>query len=505
MKRSPIKSPGRDGRALYEPLLAERSTTGRRGYDLEVLDVDAVDVNTLWPASFVRSQGPDLPEVSEVEVSRHYTRLSTWNHAVDHAAYPLGSCTMKYNPKINEWAARLPGLTGLHPYTPEALSQGVLEMMYRLGEGLIELTGHQAISLQPAAGAHGEMTGIMMVRAALAARGESRKTIIVPDSAHGTNPATAALNGYQVVTVPSGPDGTCDVEALTKIIDETVAAVMLTNPNTLGVYEPRMGEIADLVHAKGGFLYCDGANMNALMGKARPGDLGVDVMHLNLHKTFSTPHGGGGPGSGPVCVNDVLAPYLPVPVVIQRDGAYALDEEREQSIGRVRSFYGNVGVMARAYAYLREMGAAGLSRATELAVLNANYMRARLSDRFDLPYSTASLHEVVLSDRSQKSEAGVDNIDIAKRLIDYGFHPPTVSFPLIVKGALMIEPTETESPESVEALCQAFLDIADEVSNNPSLVKSAPHRTTISRLDETQAARKPILTVADMRAAAEDQ
>ncbi|MFH1809292.1 MAG: aminomethyl-transferring glycine dehydrogenase subunit GcvPB [Pseudomonadota bacterium] len=501
MPSSPLKSPGRSGRVLTEPLLCERSTPGRRGYDLEPLDVDDVDPASLWPDALRRTAPPALPEVSEVEVARHYTRLSTWNHAVDLACYPLGSCTMKYNPKINEWAARLPGFAGLHPYTPETLAQGALELMYRLAEGLKAITGFEAITLQPAAGAHGELTGIMMVRAALNARGEQRSTIVVTDSSHGTNPATAALNGYKVVSVPSGADGTCDVEAMARAIDASVAAVMLTNPNTLGVYEPRLVDIADLVHARGSYLYCDGANMNALLGKVQPARLGVDVMHLNLHKTFSTPHGGGGPGAGPVAVVRGLEPFLPAPLVVQRSGGYALDLDRPQSIGRVRSFTGNFGVLVRAYTYLRELGAPGLSRATELAVLNANYIRTRLQERYHLPYSSPTLHEVVFSDRNQKAGSGVDNMAIAKRLIDHGFHPPTVSFPLIVKGALMIEPTETESPESIEALCQAFLAIADEVESDPETVQQAPHRTFMARLDETRAARQPILTYADLLAA----
>ncbi len=505
MKRSSVRSPGRSGRAYYEPLLAERSTPGRRGYDLAPLDVDAVDEKALWAASCVRPEPPGLPAVSEVEVARHYTRLSTWNHAVDLAAYPLGSCTMKYNPKINEWAARLPGFTGLHPYTPDRLAQGALELLHRLGEGLLAITGHAALTLQPAAGAHGELTGIMMVRAALAERGEARQTIVVTDSAHGTNPATAALNGYKVITVASAEDGTCDVEVLNKVLDDQVAAVMLTNPNTLGIYEPRMAEIAELVHARGGYLYCDGANMNALLGKVQPAAVGVDVMHLNLHKTFSTPHGGGGPGSGPVCVTAELEPFLPVPRVVERGGVYALDEDRPKSIGRVRSFAGNFGVLVRAYAYLRELGAPGLTRATELAVLNANYLRARLQDRYHLPYPAASLHEVVFSDKQQKAATGVDNMAIAKRLIDHGFHPPTVSFPLIVKGALMIEPTETESPESLDALADAFLAIADEAESDPEQVMQAPHRTTLGRLDETRAARQPVLTYDDMLALEEQE
>jgi len=495
------KSPGRSGRVLAEPLLCERSTPGRRGYDLPALDVDPVDERALWPSACVRETPPGIPEVSEVEVARHFTRLSTWNHAVDLAAYPLGSCTMKYNPKINEWAARLPGFAGLHPYTPDDLAQGSLQLMHELGQGLCAITGLDAVTLQPAAGAHGELTGIMMVRAALADRGETRSTIVVPDSAHGTNPATAALNGYRVKTVPSGADGTCDVAALEQIVDDGVAAVMLTVPNTLGVFEPRIAEIAELVHGRGGFIYCDGANLNALMGKALAGAMGVDVMHLNLHKTFSTPHGGGGPGAGPVCVTAALEPFLPAPVVIARGDGYALDEDRPQSIGRVRAFHGNFGVLVRAYTYLREMGGPGLTRATELAVLNASYIRARLTPRYHLPYETPSLHEVVLSDKYQREQFGVDNMHIAKRLIDHGFHPPTVSFPLIVRGALMIEPTETESPESVEALCQAFLEVADEAERDPEMVTSAPQRTHISRLDETRAARQPLLTYHDLLAA----
>jgi len=494
------RSPGRQGRLLAEQLLCEQSTPGRRGLDLAKLDVDPVDVNKAWPAACVRAQPPALPEVSEVEVARHYTRLSTWNHSVDLAAYPLGSCTMKYNPRINEWAARLDGFAGLHPYAPESLAQGALKLMYELGQGLLAVTGLESVSLQPAAGAHGELTGIMMVRKALEERGTPRCLVVVPDSAHGTNPATAALNGFKVLTVASLSDGTADVEALRKLVDESVAAVMITNPNTLGVFEPRIKEIADLVHSKGGFVYMDGANLNALMGKTQMAAMGVDVMHINLHKTFSTPHGGGGPGAGAVCAARSLAAYLPKPVVVERGGQYALDYDRPHSIGRVRSFYGNFGVLVRAYTYLRELGAAGLTRATELAVLNANYVRARLKGRYDLPYATPTLHEVVFSDKTQKENTGVTNIDVAKRLIDHGFHPPTVSFPLIVHGALMIEPCETEPPSSVDALCDAFLQIADEVERDPDQVKSAPHTTMIGRLDDVRAARQPVLTYRDLLA-----
>nr|MBA3912806.1 aminomethyl-transferring glycine dehydrogenase subunit GcvPB [Terriglobales bacterium] len=424
---------------------------------------------------------------------RHFTRMSTWNYAIDLGMYPLGSCTMKYNARVNEVVARLEGLANGHPYQPEKISQGALRIMKTLSDCLTEITGMDAITLQPAAGAHGELTGLLMVRAYHQAQGNPRKKVLIPDSAHGTNPATAAMVGYSVENLKSNERGMVDVGALAAQMNEDVAALMLTNPNTLGVFEQEIHKIADILHAKGGLLYMDGANMNALVGKVRPGDFGVDLMHLNLHKTFSTPHGGGGPGSGPVAIKKILEPYLPTPVLISKsDGTLGFDYNRPMSIGRVRAFYGNFGMFIRALAYTLANGPDGLRQTTEDAVLNANYIRKGLEGVFDLPYSTPSMHEVVFSDKLQ-SKKGVKTGDIAKRLIDYGFHPYTVSFPLIVHGALMIEPTESESKEEMDLFIEAMKSIADEVNEDPKLVLDAPHTTRISRLDEVGAARKPIL------------
>jgi glycine dehydrogenase subunit 2 len=433
-----------------------------------------------------------MPELSEIEIIRHFTRLSTWNYAIDLGMYPLGSCTMKYNGRVNEAVARLEGIAEAHPYQPESLSQGCLQIMQTLEEALIEITGMDAITLQPAAGAHGEFTGILMVRAYHESKGNARKKIIVPDSAHGTNPATAAIVGYQVANLKSNALGMVDLAELERMVDEDTAALMLTNPSTIGVFESDIAKIADILHAKGALLYMDGANMNALVGKTRPGDFGVDVMHLNLHKTFSTPHGGGGPGSGPVACKAILEPFLPKPVVVERDGKLALNFDRPQSVGRVRMFYGNFGMFVRALAYILANGPDGLRQTTEDAVLNANYIRAKLQDTFELPFKSPSLHEVVFSDKLQ-ARNGVKTGDMGKRLIDYGFHAYTVSFPLVVSGAMMIEPTESESREELDLLIDALKQIAREAAENPDLVKTAPHTTRLQRLDETTAARKPIL------------
>src|SRR3974390_1636930 len=434
-----------------------------------------------------------MPEVSEIEIIRHFTRISTWNYAVDHGMYPLGSCTMKYNARVNEYVSRLSGLAEAHPYQPTRISQGALRIMKMLSDQLVEITGMDCITLQPAAGAHGELTGILLVRAYLESQGNPRKKILVPDSAHGTNPATAAMSGYAVENIRSNERGMVDVAALAAQMNEDVAALMVTNPNTLGVFEQEIHKIADILHAKGALLYMDGANMNALVGKVRPGDFGVDVMHLNLHKTFSTPHGGGGPGSGPVAIKKALEPFLPTPVLTSKsDGTLAFDYNRPQSVGRVRAFYGNFGMFVRALAYIQANGPDGLRQTTEDAVLNANYIRKGLEGTYDLPYSTPSMHEVVFSDRVQLKK-GVRTMDIAKRLIDYGFHPYTTAFPLIVPGALMIEPTESESKEEMDLFVEAMKSIAEEVEENPQTVLDAPHSTRVSRLDETAAARKPIL------------
>jgi glycine dehydrogenase subunit 2 len=484
-----------------EALLFEKSSPGKRAYKLPPLDVPAVDAASLLGAAH-RDVPGELPELSEIEIIRHFTRLSTWNYAIDLGMYPLGSCTMKYNPRVNELVARIEGLAEAHPYRPDSLAQGILEVIDLLQRCLLEITGMDAITLQPAAGAHGEFTGILLVRAWHESQGNARKKILIPDSAHGTNPATAAICGYTVENLKSNSEGGIDLEALTRQVDEETAALMLTNPSTIGVFESQIAKIAEILHAKGALLYMDGANMNALVGKTRPGDFGVDVMHLNLHKTFSTPHGGGGPGSGPVACKAFLEPFLPIPVLagtkgLGTEGLAAncqlhWNYDRPQSVGRVRAFYGNVGMFIRALAYILANGPDGLRQTTEDAVLNANYIRAKLEDIYELPYKTASMHEVVFSDKLQAAR-GVKTGEIAKRLIDYGFHPYTVSFPMIVHGALMIEPTESESLEELDLFIAAMRAIAREVEATPELVKTAPHSTRVSKLDEVQAARKPIL------------
>ncbi len=475
-----------------EPLLFERSSPGKKAYQLPELDVPAVDPAEALGGENVRAEIAHFPEVSEVEAIRHFTRLSTWNYAIDHGMYPLGSCTMKYNPRINELVARTEGLAWAHPYQPEALSQGSLEVMARLEAALAEITGMDAVTLQPAAGAHGELTGILLIRAALAGRGNPRKKILIPDSAHGTNPATAAIAGYAVENIRSSETGLLDVAALERIVNEDVAALMVTNPNTLGVFEENIVHVAEILHAKGAMLYMDGANMNALVGVARPGDFGVDVIHLNLHKTFSTPHGGGGPGAGPVAVKKALEPFLPTPRLKRRGNKLAFDYKRKHSIGRVKAFYGNFGVLVRALAYILAHGGEGLRNATLDAVLNAVYIRKKLEPFYDLPYPSPNMHEVVFShDRQEK--LGVRTGDIAKRLIDYGFHPYTVSFPLIVHGALMIEPTETEAKWELDQFIEAMISIAREVETDPQMVKGAPYGTRTSKVDEVTAARKPVL------------
>lgn len=482
-----MSSVGTSGLVLNEKLLFEHSDPGRKGYSLSALDVPAVKL----PAELTRSEIKGFPELSEVDVVRHFTRLSTWNYGVDSGFYPLGSCTMKYNPKVNEVAARLPGFAQVHPLTPDELCQGALGLLFQLQQALAEISGFAAITLQPAAGAHGELAGMLMIRAWHESRGQKRLKVLIPDTAHGTNPATAALCGYEVVPIPSGPDGVLDLETVAAAMSDEVAALMVTNPNTLGLFESSIVEICQLVHERGGLVYCDGANLNALLGIARPGDLGIDVMHFNLHKTFSTPHGGGGPGAGPVGVTAALAPFLPLPVVVKEGESYRLCSDRPHSIGRLKAFYGNFGVLVRAWAYIRSLGADGLKLASQMAVLNANYIRARLEGVFHLPYSGRSLHEVVFSDR--KLAGDCHTLDLAKRLIDYGYHPPTIYFPLVVKGAIMIEPTETESLETLDEFCEAMLQIAQEAVDQPELLLQAPMRTRVRRMDETAAARKPRL------------
>src|SRR5579862_9579262 len=442
-----------------EALLFELSSPGKAGYQLPPLDVPEVDPEAALGADHVRSEIEGFPEVSEVEAIRHFTRLSTWNYAIDLGLYPLGSCTMKYNPRVNELVARLDGLAWAHPYQPEVLAQGAMEIMARLEAALAEITGMDAVTLQPAAGAQGELTGILMVRALLEKRGDPRKKVLIPDSAHGTNPATAAIAGYAIENIRSSERGTVDLAQLERIVNQDVAALMVTNPNTLGVFEENIKSIAEILHKKGALLYMDGANMNALVGIAKPGEFGVDVMHLNLHKTFSTPHGGGGPGGGPVAVKRILEPFLPTPRLKRSGKKWAYDYKRPKSIGRVKAYYGNFGVLIRALAYTLAHGGPGLRNATVDAVLNAVYIRKQLEPYFDLPYSQANMHEVVFSDDRQ-AKLGVRTGDIAKRLIDYGFHPYTVSFPLIVHGALMIEPTETEGKQEIDTFCDAMISIA---------------------------------------------
>src|SRR5882724_7967388 len=477
-----------------ENLIFEISRPGSAAFSLPALDVPAQATETLIDKSLLRTDDLEgMPEASEVDVVRHFTRLSTWNFAIDLGLYPLGSCTMKYNGKINELISRIEGFARSHPFTPESLAQGSLEVQKTLEEYLSEITGLPHVSLQPAAGAQGELTGLMLIRKCLEARGDARTKVLVPDSAHGTNPASAAICGYAVESLKSNERGGIDLHVLEEAMDETVAAFMLTNPSTLGIFEENIVEICEIVHRKGGLVYMDGANMNALVGIARPGEMGIDVMHLNLHKTFSTPHGGGGPGSGPVAVNATLEPYLPVPRINRNDdGSLSLNFDRPESIGRVRAFFGNFGMHTRALCYILTLGREGVREATEAAVLNANYIAAKLKHIYEIEYKGQALHEVVFSDRNQQ-KFGVKNSDIGKRLIDYGFHPPTLSFPLIVHGALMVEPTESESREELDFFIDAMKSIAKECEDDPEMVKKAPHNTRIGRLDETAAARKPVL------------
>ncbi|HEX9618769.1 MAG TPA: aminomethyl-transferring glycine dehydrogenase subunit GcvPB [Polyangiaceae bacterium] len=483
------------GLTFREPPIFERGAAGRFGASLGPLDVDAVDPEEVL-GNLARAEPPALPEVSEPEVVRHFVRLSQWNYSIDTQFYPLGSCTMKHNPKVNEWAARLDGFAKLHPLTPAHLAQGALDLMWRLQELLAEIVGMDGVNLQPAAGAHGELTGLMMIRAYHRAQGRSPRKIFIPDSAHGTNPASCALNDFLAVPFPASSDGTVDAATFAGAVADAgddVAGLMVTNPNTLGLFEPHIEKLCQVVHERGGLVYGDGANMNAVLGRARPGDAGVDVMQFNLHKTFTTPHGGGGPGSGPVAFKRILEPFQPLPVV-RRDGErFVLDYDREQSVGRVRSFVGNFGMMVRAYAYISELGPDGLRAVSDMAVLNANYLAARLREFFPQAYPTPVLHEAVFTDRDLESRTGVRTLDVAKRLIDYGFHPPTVYFPLVVRGAMMIEPTETETKQTLDAFVDAMAEIKREAETSPELVRQAPHLTRLGRLDEARAARQPRL------------
>jgi glycine dehydrogenase subunit 2 len=477
-----------------EPLIFDKSSPGHRGTDLPAAGVPTSELAALLPGVALRSTLPRLPEISELEVVRHYTRLSNLNHSVDTGFYPLGSCTMKHNPKLNEEVSALPGFASLHPYQQQDEIQGILCLMHETERALLEITGMQRASLQPAAGAHGELTGILMIKAYHTERGETlRDTVIAPDSAHGTNVASAAMAGYKVVEIPSSPRGLVDVEALRSRLDEHTAALMLTNPNTLGLFEEDVLEITKLVHEAGALCYYDGANLNAIMGKARPGDVGFDVVHVNLHKTFSTPHGGGGPGSGPVAVSKALEPYLPLPLVTRSEsGEYALDYDRPRSIGRVKGFLGNIGVVVRAYAYLLRMGGDGLTRASEDAVLSANYLRVRLRETFPTAFDRICMHEFVLSTKD-RAESGGTALNIAKRILDFGMHAPTAYFPLIVPEALMIEPTETEDLRTLDSFVEVMQQIDRELREEPDTVRHAPHTTPVRRPDETRAARDPVL------------
>ncbi len=476
---------------VVEPLIFELSSPGRRGFRLGELDVPEEPLESLIPESALREGEVGLPEVAEVDTVRHFVNLSQMNHGVDTGFYPLGSCTMKYNPKINEDVSRLPGFATLHPYQPDETVQGALKLLYETEKYLCEIAGMKRATLQPAAGAHGEITGIMLIRAYHEDRGEDRDVIIIPDSAHGTNPATAAMAGYRTVEVPSDERGCVDIEALRSIADENVAGLMLTNPNTLGVFDENILEIAEIIHEVGGLLYYDGANANAIMGYSRPGDMGFDIVHFNLHKTFGTPHGGGGPGSGPIAVVEELVQYLPAPLLESDGEQYRLDFDIAKSIGRVRAYTGNFGVVLKAYAYIRSHGPDGLKAVSRDAVLNANYLMESLKEYYYLPFDRTCMHECVLSGRDQKREHGIATLDIAKALLDYGIHPPTIYFPLIVEEALMIEPTETESRETLDEFIAVMIQIAHDAAENPDRLHEAPTLTPVRRLDESSAARSP--------------
>ena len=482
--------PGTSGLILEEPLLWEKGRQGRTAFSMPDQDVPEatveIDKNLL-------GDGPDFPDLSEVDVVRHYTRLSGWNFGIDTGMYPLGSCTMKYNPKINEKMAATPGIATAHPLLADELSQGALQIMFELQTFLASLTGMDAVSLQPAAGAQGEMAGMLMFAAWFRKKGEKRTKILIPDTAHGTNPSSAALCGFKPVQLQSGPDGILDPESVAELMDEETVGIMLTNPNTLGLFEESIREITAIVHAKGGLVYGDGANMNAVMGMVDFKRCGIDVMHLNLHKTFSTPHGGGGPGAGPICVITELEKFLPIPRAVKRGNTYHMEDNRSDSIGRLHAFFGNFGVLLRAYSYILSMGAENLKKASQLAVLNANYVRESLRDVLHLAYDKPCMHECVFSDKLQQ-QYKITTLDMAKRLIDHGYHPPTIYFPLVVPGAIMIEPTETENKDDIDQFIAVFKDVVREAREDGERLRQAPTRTKLRRLDETQAARKPCLT-----------
>ncbi|MGB3209809.1 MAG: aminomethyl-transferring glycine dehydrogenase subunit GcvPB [Desulforhopalus sp.] len=481
------KTPGISGLIFEEPLLWEKGKEGRRGMSLPESDVPAAE----FPAELAGA-GPNFPDLSEVDVVRHYTRLSQWNYGVDSGMYPLGSCTMKYNPKINEKMAATPELAAAHPMLADEYVQANLQIMYELQHYLATITGLPGVSLQPAAGAHGELTGMLVFAAYHRSRDSKRTKILIPDTAHGTNPASAALCGYKPVPIKSGANGILRVESIAEAMDEETAGIMITNPNTLGLFETNIREIADIVHAKGGLVYGDGANMNAIMGVINAARCGIDVMHLNLHKTFSTPHGGGGPGAGPICVTSELEKYLPVPRAIKDGDTYRLDFDCPDSVGRVHGFHGNFSVLIRAYSYIRTMGAENLKKASQLAVLNAAYIKESLKGTFKLAYNRPCMHECVFSDALQQEDK-ITTLDIAKRLIDHGYHPPTIYFPLVVHGAIMIEPTETECKDDIDQFIATMKLVAQEGKENPDLLRQAPVMAKMRRLDETQAARKPCL------------
>ena len=477
---------GTTGLIFNEPLLWEKGSPGRTGISLPCRDVEEAPLD-----AHLMGEGPDFPDLSELDVVRHFTKLSQWNFGVDSGMYPLGSCTMKYNPKTNERQASLPGFAGAHPLLPEPLSQGILSLMFELQGFLGEITGLPAVTLQPAAGSHGELTGMLIFAAYHKNKGKPRSKVLIPDTAHGTNPASAALCGFKAVAVKSGPDGVLLPESVEALMDEDTAGIMITNPNTLGLFEDNIRRVADIVHQKGGLVYGDGANMNAVMGIVNVGEVGVDVLHLNLHKTFSTPHGGGGPGAGPVCVTTALEPFLPVPRVIKKGKIYGLDYDYPHSIGKVHAFYGNVGILIRAYSYILSVGK-HLKQVSQFAVLNANYIKERLKDVYYLPYDRPCMHECVFTDKLQQ-EHHVATLDIAKRLMDHGFHPPTIYFPLVVSGAIMIEPTESESKETLDQFIDAMRQIAQEAKECPECLHESPQFPKVRRLDETLAARKPCL------------
>jgi glycine dehydrogenase subunit 2 len=487
-----LSEPSKDSRRsrVGDPkLLFESGSAGRSAVDWPQ---EGGKIEDSIPAALLRKDIAGFPELGELEVLRHFTGLSQRNFAIESQFYPLGSCTMKYNPKINEAVARFAGFAQIHPLVSAELLQGALALLYDLEQMLAEVSGMEHVSLQPSAGAQGELTGLMLIRACLAERGNPRKNIIVPDTAHGTNPASSTLCGYDVIQISSNDRGVIDAATVEKVMDDDVAALMVTNPNTLGLFEANIAAVAQVVHAKGGLVYFDGANLNALMGVAKPGHMGVDVLHMNLHKTFSTPHGGGGPGAGPVGVKAELRDYLPIPRIVKNASRFALEEGYPKSVGRVRSFFGNFGVLLRAYTYILSLGGDGLEEASRMALLNANYIRKKLEKSYQIAYNEPCMHECIFTDRLQHKQ-GVSTLDIAKRLLDYGHHPPTIYFPLVVSGALMIEPTETETPETLDGFIDAMLAIAQEAKDDPELVKTAPHSTPVRRLDEARAARKPVL------------